>query len=137
MKSMMDQMVSNLPNEQPRSMQVDKDVRQPNNKMDRKFCIDKMSCIDQDRWYNNDQALKDVHYIRYHTMLGPYTTHPTPILLLGTPYKPTTIIVVPLHQNSYIRDVSQCPLVVVIPLGILYKPRRYSHLRISYIILSW
>ena len=31
------------------------------------------------------------------TVLGPYTTHPTPILLLCAPYKPTTIIVVPLH----------------------------------------
>ena len=31
------------------------------------------------------------------TLLGPYTTHPTPILLLCAPYKPTTIIVVPLH----------------------------------------
>ena len=30
-------------------------------------------------------------------MLGPYTTHATPILLLCAPYKPTTIIVVPLH----------------------------------------
>ena len=30
-------------------------------------------------------------------LLGPYTTHATPILLLLAPYKPTTIIVVPLH----------------------------------------
>ena len=30
-------------------------------------------------------------------MLGPYTTHATPILLQCAPYKPTTIIVVPLH----------------------------------------
>ena len=68
-------------------------------------------------------------------MLGPYTTHPTPILLLCAPYKPTTIIVVPLQKNSYIRDVGWCPL--VIPLGLLYIPRRYSYLRISYLILSW
>jgi len=68
-------------------------------------------------------------------MLGPYSTHPTPILLLCAPYKPTTIIVVPLHYNSYIRDVGWCPL--VIPLGHLYIPRRYSHLWISYLILSW
>ena len=33
----------------------------------------------------------------YVLMLGPYTTHPTPILLLCYPYKPTTTIVVPLH----------------------------------------
>ena len=26
-------------------------------------------------------------------LLGPYTTHATPILLLHAPYKPTTIIV--------------------------------------------
>ena len=61
-------------------------------------------------------------------MLDPYTTHATPILLLCAPYKPTSIIVVPLHLNSYIRDVGWCPLVVVIPLGLLYIPRRYSHL---------
>jgi hypothetical protein len=30
------------------------------------------------------------------TLLGPYT-NPIPILLLCAPYKPTTIIVVPLH----------------------------------------
>ena len=30
-------------------------------------------------------------------VLGPYTIHATPILLLHAPYKPTTIIVVPLH----------------------------------------
>ena len=30
-------------------------------------------------------------------LLGPYTTHATPILLLCSPYKPTNIIVVPLH----------------------------------------
>ena len=30
-------------------------------------------------------------------MLDPYTTHATPILLLCAPYKPTTVIVVPLH----------------------------------------
>ena len=29
-------------------------------------------------------------------MLGPYTTHATPILLLHAPYKPTTIIIVTL-----------------------------------------
>ena len=58
-------------------------------------------------------------------MLDPYTTHATPILLLCAPYNPTTIIVVPLHYNSYIRDVNWCPL--VIPLGLLYIPRRYSH----------
>ena len=38
-------------------------------------------------------------------MLGPYTTHTTPILLLWAPQKPTTIIVMPLHQNCYIMDV--------------------------------
>ena len=62
-------------------------------------------------------------------MLGPYTTHAPPILLSCAPYKPTTIIVVPLHYNCYIMDVSWCPLVVVIPLGILYIPSRYSHLK--------
>ena len=30
-------------------------------------------------------------------VLGPYTIHATPILLLHALYKPTTIIVVPLH----------------------------------------
>ena len=30
-------------------------------------------------------------------LLGPYTTHATPILLLYAPYKPNTIIIVPLH----------------------------------------
>jgi hypothetical protein len=30
-------------------------------------------------------------------MLGPYTTHATPILIFCAPYKSTTIIVVPLH----------------------------------------
>ena len=68
-------------------------------------------------------------------MLGPYTTHATPILLLCAPYKPTIIIGVPLNYNCYIMDVDWCPFGVVIPLGLLYIPRRYSHLNhvISYI----
>ena len=37
------------------------------------------------------------HFLKEKGMLGPYTTHATPILLLCAPYKPTTIIVVPLH----------------------------------------
>ena len=39
-------------------------------------------------------------FLKERGMLGPYTTHATPILLLRAPYKPTTIIVVP-----YIRIV--------------------------------
>ena len=45
-----------------------------------------------------------------HWMLGPYSTHATPILLLCSPYNLTTIIVVPLHYNCYIMDVDWCPL---------------------------
>jgi hypothetical protein len=46
-------------------------------------------------WYPKGNELTMVAYTD--AVLGPYTTHPTPILLLCAPYKPTTIIVVPLH----------------------------------------
>ena len=44
---------------------------------------------------NHEEIVEEVHTAQ--NVLGPYTTHPTPILLLCAPYKPTTIIVVPLH----------------------------------------
>ena len=49
------------------------------------------------RSIQNYLSVEDNTFLKDRGMLGPYTTHATPILLLCAPYKPTTIIVVPLH----------------------------------------
>ena len=58
-------------------------------------------------------------------LLGPYSTHTTPILLLCDPQKPSTVIVVPLHYYCYIIYFGWCPFIVVASFGLPYILRRF------------
>ena len=49
------------------------------------------------RSIHNYSSVEDNTFLKERGMLSPYTTHAPPIFLLRDSYKPTTVIVVPLH----------------------------------------